>query len=237
MWRRRSSSSTQPARLELAEAPAATARTVKLLREFAAREPTGKPRSLRLRFKVSPVAILGEGRVEAVEIVHNELAVDAKGRLRAVPTNKREVIECGAVFRSVGYLGVPLPGLPFDQNRHTLPNEAGRVIDDSGAPFPGVYCAGWIKRGPTGVIGTNKKDAVETVDLLLEDAAAGRLDRGLDPDAGQVDELLAERGVEVVTYPGWEAIDEIECAAGEPLGRPRVKLVTWDELRGTARGA
>ncbi|MCY4087148.1 MAG: FAD-dependent oxidoreductase [Actinomycetia bacterium] len=222
---------------ELAEAPAATARTVKLLREFAAREPTGKPRSLRLRFKVSPVAILGEGRVEAVEIVHNELAVDAKGRLRAVPTNKREVIECGAVFRSVGYLGVPLPGLPFDQNRHTLPNEAGRVIDDSGAPFPGVYCAGWIKRGPTGVIGTNKKDAVETVDLLLEDAAAGRLDRGLDPDAGQVDELLAERGVEVVTYPGWEAIDEIECAAGEPLGRPRVKLVTWDELRGTARGA
>ena len=222
---------------QLAEAPAATARTIKLLREFAAREPTGKPRSLRMRFKVSPVAILGEGRVEAIEIVHNELTADANGRLRAVPTDKREVIECGAVFRSVGYLGVPLPGLPFDEDRNTLPNEAGRVIDDSGAPLPGVYCTGWIKRGPTGVIGTNKKDAVETVDLLLEDAAAGRLDRGLDPDAGQIDELLAERAVEVVTYPGWEAIDEIECAAGEPLGRPRVKLVTWDELLGAARGA
>ena len=222
---------------ELADGPATTSRNVDLLREYATREPTGKARSLRLRFKVSPVAILGEDRVEAVEIVHNELVADANGRLRAVPTEEREVIPCGIVFRSVGYLGVPLPDLPFDDDRRTLPNEAGRVLDEDGAPLAGVYCAGWIKRGPSGVIGTNKKDAMETVDLLVEDAVAGRLDRGLGLDAQQVDQLLADRGVEVVSYAGWEAIDAVERAQGEPLGRPRVKLVTWHELLGAASGS
>ena len=222
---------------ELADGPATTRRNVELLRGYAAREPTGKPRSLRLRFKVSPVAVLGEDRVEAIEIVHNELVADSNGRLKAVPTDEREIIPCGIVFRSVGYLGVPLPGVPFDEDRRTLPNEQGRVLDETGAPLTGVYCTGWIKRGPSGVIGTNKKDAVETVGLLLEDAIAGRLDRDLDLDAAQVDELLAERGVDVVGYEGWSAIDEIERGLGEPLGRPRVKLATWDELLEAARGA
>jgi ferredoxin/flavodoxin---NADP+ reductase len=211
-------------------------RNVEVLREFAAREPAGKKRAIYLRFAVSPVAILGDERVEAVEIVRNELVADEAGRIRAVPTEQRETIPCGIVFRSVGYLAVALPGLPFDEQRATLPHEGGRLLDAEGKPVPGVYCAGWIKRGPTGVIGTNKKDATETIELLLDDARAGLLTRS-DPaaTAASVEELLASRGVEYVSYAGWEAIDAEERARGEPQGRPRIKFSTWAELQAAAR--
>jgi ferredoxin--NADP+ reductase len=211
-------------------------RNVEVLREFAAREPAGKKRAIHLRFAVSPVAILGEQRVEGVEIVRNELVADEVGRIRAVPTEQRETIPCGIVFRSVGYLAVALPGLPFDEQRATLPHEGGRLRDAEGKPVPGVYCAGWIKRGPTGVIGTNKKDATETIELLLDDARAGLLTRR-DPaaTAASVEELLASRGVEYVSYAGWEAIDAEERARGEPQGRPRIKFSTWAELQAAAR--
>jgi ferredoxin--NADP+ reductase len=224
--------------LELDEASAAALehdtnarRNVEVLREYAARTPAGKPRTIRLRFAVSPVAIHGEERVEAIEIAHNRLVADESGRVNAEPTDEHETVRCGIVFRSVGYLGVALPGVPFDVRRATIPNENGRV---KGAP--GVYCAGWIKRGPTGVIGTNKKDATETINLLLEDAREGMLHRG-DPSATAetVEELLSSRGREHVTYAGWEAIDAEERGRGEPHGRPRVKLVTWDDLRAAAR--
>ena len=218
---------------ELAEASNVVHRNVELLRDFAAREAAGKPRTVRLRFRASPVAILGEERVEGVEIVRNRLEADARGHVRAVPTDAREVIPCGIVFRSVGYRGLPLPGAPFDEGTGTMPNDGGRVLDGQGAPVPGVYCAGWIKRGPTGVIGTNKKDATETVERLLEDAREGRLPAA---PGGSIDDLLRERGVEVVTYAGWAAIDAAERARGEAEGRPRVKLCTWDELLGAARG-
>jgi ferredoxin--NADP+ reductase len=219
-----------PAQLELDEASAAeleaapptVKRNVDHLREYAAREPAGKPRTIRLRFLASPVAILGEERVEAIELVRNEL-VDG----RAVATEDREVIPCGIVFRSVGYRGVGVAGCPFDESSGTIPNEGGRVE-------PGLYAAGWIKRGPSGIIGTNKKDANETVALLLEDARAGRLaPRG----EGTLEELLAGREAEPVLYAGWEAIDLAERTAGEPHGRPRVKLATWDELLAAARAA
>jgi len=218
---------------ELSAASNIVHRNVEVLRDFAARKPEGKPRSVRLRFRVSPVAILGDDRVEAVEIVRNHLEPDAAGRIRAVPTEEREVIPCGIVFRSVGYHGVPLPGVPFDETSGTMPNSGGRVLDESGDPIPGLYAAGWIKRGPTGVIGTNKKDATETVELLLEDARAGVLPQS-DSDE-RIEDLFAERGVEVVTYEGWEAIDALERARGEKLGRPRVKLCFWDELLAAAR--
>src|SRR3954454_13068834 len=144
-------------------------RNFELLEEYAAREPEGKARRIVLRFLVSPVAILGEERVEAVEIVRNEL-VEENGRIVARPPGDRETIPCGLVLRSVGYQGVALPGVPFDERRGVIPNTGGRV---DGAER--TYAAGWIKRGPSGVIGTNKKDAAETVDLLLDDARAGRL--------------------------------------------------------------
>jgi ferredoxin/flavodoxin---NADP+ reductase len=213
-----------PADLEGAEPHGTNAeRNVAVLQQFAAREPEGKPRRVVFRFFESPVAILGEEHVEGVELVRNELDADE----RAVPTDEHETLPCGLVFRSVGYLGVELPGVPFDVRRGTIPNDGGRVE-------PGVYCAGWIKRGPTGVIGTNKKDATETVQLLLEDVAAGRLEPKPDASAAAVDTLLAERGVPVVEYDGWMAIDEVERAAGEKGGRPRVKLCTWDALLAAA---
>jgi ferredoxin--NADP+ reductase len=232
-----------PAELELeavsepALAESAVARNLDVLREYASRPPAGKRRSLRLRFRVSPAAILGDGKVEAVEIVRNELVAGEDGRVRAVATDEREVIPCGIVLRSVGYRGVPIPDVPFDGERGTMRNAGGRVLDESGEHVPGVYCAGWIKRGPSGIIGTNKKDATETVEHLLDDARSGALPRadGVGVGAGDVDELLAERGVDVVTYDGWEAIDAVERGLGEPQGRPRIKLVTWEDLLGAAR--
>ena len=224
-----------PAELELepasepALAESAVARNLAVLQEYAARRPSGKRRVLRLRFRVSPVAILGEDRVEGIEVVRNELVAEG-GRVRAVPTGETEVIPCGAVFRSVGYRGVAVPGVPFDEELGTMSNRGGRVLDAGGEQVPGLYCAGWIKRGPTGIIGTNKKDAAETVAAILEDAASGALPRRQDVSAGRVDAALAERGVDVVSHSGWEAIDAIERARGDEQGRPRVKLLGWDEL-------
>jgi ferredoxin--NADP+ reductase len=211
-------------------------RNVEVLREYAAREPAGRKRTIRLRFAVSPVAILGEERVEGVEIVRNELVADDAGAVRAVATEEREMIPCGIVFRSVGYLGVALPGVPFDERRATIPHRDGRILDPEGEHVTGLYAAGWIKRGPSGVIGTNKKDASETIELLLEDARAGLLARGdASATAESVEELLASRGVEHVSYAGWEAIDAAEQARGEPHGRPRIKFSTWAELQAAAR--
>jgi ferredoxin--NADP+ reductase len=213
-----------PADLEGAQPQDTNAeRNLAVLRGFAAREPQGKPRRVVFRFFHSPVAILGEERVEAIELVRNKLDADE----RAVPTEERETVPCGLVFRSVGYHGVALPDVPFDERRGTIPNEGGRVE-------PGIYCAGWIKRGPTGVIGTNKKDATETVAMLLEDAAAGRIEHKAEATAAAVDALLAERGARVVEYAGWTAIDAAERAAGEPQGRPRVKFCSWDDLLAAA---
>ncbi len=194
----------------------------------------GKPKTLHLRFCVSPVAILGVDRVDAVEVVRNELVADESGRIRAVPTDDREVIPCGLVLRSVGYRGTAMPGVPFDEDSATIRNEDGRVLDDDGALLPGVYCTGWIKRGPSGVIGTNKKDATETVELLLEDARAGRLPGPAGHSTRPVEDVLADRGVEYVPYAGWEAIDAVECERGEQQGRPRVKLCRWDDLLAAA---
>jgi ferredoxin--NADP+ reductase len=188
---------------------------------------------VRLRFRVSPVAIHGDGKVEAVELAHNALEPDGKGSVRAVVSEERETIPADLVFRSVGYHGVPLDGVPFDPKSGTIPNAGGRVLDPEGQAIPGLYAAGWIKRGPTGVIGTNKKDATETVELLLEDARAGLLS---PPEGGAtLESVLAERGVEAVMYAGWEAIDALERSRGEPHGRPRIKLCTWDELLAAAR--
>jgi ferredoxin--NADP+ reductase len=222
-----------PAELELDSTSAAALehdtnarRNMEVFRAFAEREQTGRPVTVRFKFFRSPVAIHGEEKVGAVELVRNRLE-ERDGRLVAVPTDEHETIECQLVFRSVGYRGVALPELPFDERRGTIRNKRGRVEH-------GVYCAGWIKRGPTGVIGTNKKDATETVSLLLEDATAGRISHKGEATPDALESLLAERGVNAVVYAGWLSIDEVERAAGEKLGRPRVKLRSWDELLGAA---
>src|SRR6266511_2480924 len=206
-----------------------TRRNLDVLRDFAARRPSGKPVTLRFRFFLSPVAVHGDGKVEAVQLVRNRLE-ERDGRLAAVPTEERETVGCGLVFRSIGYQGIGLPDLPFDERRGTIRNDCGRVVGDDSEPVPRVYCAGWIKRGPTGIIGTNKKDAMETVALLLEDVHEGRVAHKEEASAEAPETLLAERGVRAVLYAGWTSIDELERAAGEKLGRPRVKLRSWDEL-------
>ena len=153
---------------------------------------------------------------------------------RAKGTGEYTELECQLVFRSIGYSGVPLAGIPFDERRGLIRNEGGRVVDQNGDVCPGEYATGWIKRGPSGVIGTNKKDSLDTVSKLIEDAKAGRL---LEPASDDIDALIAQTP-HAVDWQGWEAIDRLEREAGEPQGRPRVKLVEWDELRRAAhRGA
>ena len=201
-----------------------TRRNMDVLREFAAREPSGKGLAIRFLFFRSPVAIHGESRVESIELVRNRLE-EQDGRLVAVATDEHETLPCGLVFRSVGYRGVGLPDVPFDDARGTIRNVGGRV---TGAER--TYCAGWIKRGPTGIIGTNKKDASETVARLLGDVEVGRIRHNPEATPDAVESLLAERGARAVVYSGWASIDELERAAGEKLGRPRVKLRSWDEL-------
>ncbi len=203
--------------------------------ELAAREPAGKRKRVELRFLRSPEAIGGDGRGEWIDLGINELYSDADGAVRARGTGAVERIECGMVLRSIGYLGTGIDGVPHDPGSGVIPNAGGRVVDERGRHLPGQYAVGWIKRGPSGVIGTNKKDAQETIGLLREDAAAGALPepRG-DRDA--LAALLDERGVDYVEFDGWRAIDAIEQQRGEPLGRPRMKLTRIEEMLDHARG-
>jgi ferredoxin--NADP+ reductase len=212
------------------EADKTTRVNVETLREFAAREPEEKRKRIILRFLSSPVEIHGDGKVERVVIGRNEL-VEEDGALRARDSGEREELECGLILRSVGYTGVPIEGVPFDERRGLILNEGGRVLDSHDAGHKvGHYAAGWIKRGPSGVIGTNKKDALETVRHLLADIESETLMAPESPEPVAVEELLAERNVRFVSFEDWQAIDEAEVGRGEPHGRPRVKFVRVDEM-------
>jgi len=222
---------------ETAEQDVTARRNVEILRSYAERVPTEGRRRIVLRFLLSPVELLGNasGHVESVEFVRNELMADADGALRAQPTDERETIATGLVFRAIGYRGIPLPGVPFDDRGGVIPNEGGRVTHTAnGEPLPGEYVVGWIKRGPSGVIGTNKKDAQETVNAILADLSEGNGDaRTLTPstpDAEAFESMLRARQPAVVTYDGWREIDRHERALGERAGRPRVKLTEIDEM-------
>jgi ferredoxin--NADP+ reductase len=224
--------------LESDEADITTRKNVGIFTEFSQREPEGKSRRIVLRFLRSPVELQGDGRVERIVVARNELHRDDSGAIRPRDTGERETIECGIVFRSIGYKGIGLEGVPFDERRGVIPNEGGRVTDpESGEAVPGQYAVGWIKRGPTGVIGTNKKDAQETVDHLVEDTVAERLptpDEAADP--GSIVQFLDERAPDHVTFEGWQAIDAVEQERGKPHGRPRVKFVRVEEMLDAARG-
>ena len=222
--------------LESEAASGTSRKNVEILTGYADRALEGKRRRIALRFLVSPLELLGQERVEGIRICRNELRDEGTG-LRACSTDTIEELGCGIVFRSIGYRGTPVEGLPFDEARGTIPHEAGRILDSDGAPLRGDYVVGWIKRGPSGIIGTNKRDAQETVDELLEDLDAGRLNEPADPSRDALEELLAERAPDHVTYSGWEAIDAAEKAAGEPHGRPRVKLTRTEELLEAARAS
>jgi ferredoxin--NADP+ reductase len=211
------------------------ARNMETLREFAARPLEGRPRRIVFRFLSSPVEIVGRERVEGIRIARNRLEDDGRGGAKATPTEETELLSVGLVFRSVGYRGVPIPGLPFDDRAGTVPNREGRVVTSEGDVMPGAYVVGWIKRGPSGVIGTNKPDAHETVDRLLEDLRAGALPE--PPAAGReaLDALLRERGVRVVSFADWQKLDALEVAAGQAVGRPRLKFIRVPDMLGALR--
>ncbi len=202
------------------------------LNEFATRQPAGRKRRIILRFLVSPVEILGTNRVEGIKLVHNQLVRAPGGDLRAEATDDTETLPVGLVFRSVGYRGVAIPGVPFNPRAGILPNVGGRVLVAPGAMEirRGVYAVGWIKRGPSGVIGTNKPDSAETVDLLLEDLATGGITPREYESRTAVDEMLRSRGVQVVSFAHWQVLDALEQAAGKPRGAPREKFTRIPDM-------
>jgi ferredoxin--NADP+ reductase len=198
---------------------------IEILRELAGRSPTGKPRLLTIRFLVSPVELLGDdqGRVRAMRLARNRLVDGKGGALRAEATGQLEELPVELVFRSVGYRGVALPGLPFDERPGVVPNERGRVA-------PGLYVAGWIKRGPTGVIGTNKPDAAETAETMFADLERGALLSPQEPAAAAAEAQIRRAQPSVVTYPDWQRLDRYETERGKALGRPRLKCTTVREM-------
>jgi ferredoxin/flavodoxin---NADP+ reductase len=220
----------------LQEADKTRRRNVEILTDYAARPKTGKPITVRFRFLASPVELLGDetGHVRAVRIEHNAIVAREDGSLAARGTGAFEEIPAQLVFRSIGYTGQPVGDVPFDERRGLIRNQDGRVTDVDGRHLLGEYVSGWIKRGPSGVIGTNKKDSQDTVEKILEDAAAGRLNQ---PVADDIDEMIATHCPHAVTWEGWEAINAVETAAGEASapGRPRVKLTEWAALREAAK--
>jgi ferredoxin--NADP+ reductase len=213
-----------------------------VITDWAARTPGGRSRLLTVRFWLRPVRILGDERVAG--LVAERTRLDEAGTLTG--TGELETLPVQMVLRSVGYQSVPLAGVPFDERSHTVPNSEGRVLGSDGEPLPGEYVAGWLKRGPTGVIGTNKSDAAQTVRSLLADLAGGpgpgdvQLPRAgllpMPPPAGRTGEsrlaaLLAERGIRPVTYPDWLGIETAEKELAASLGRgARVKLGSRAEL-------
>jgi ferredoxin/flavodoxin---NADP+ reductase len=195
-----------------------------VIKDWAARTPQGRPRRLTVRFWLRPVEIIGSDRVTGIRLERTRL--DETGRV--IGTGEFEELEVQMVLRSVGYQSVPLPGVPFDERSYTVPNTAGRVLGPDGNPLPGEYVAGWLKRGPTGVIGTNKSDAAETVRSLFADLGSGAREGA---PGGVLDEMLASRGVRVISYGDWLSIEKRETELAAELGRgERVKLVGWDAL-------
>lgn len=202
----------------------------KILGELAQRRHSGTGKRVVLRFLASPTEVIGDDRVRGLRVVRNELIDPGDGQFIPRATGETESIDCGLVLRSIGYRGAPLPGLPFDTPRGTVPNHHGRVMDPAaGAAVTGVYVAGWIKRGPSGVIGTNKKCAEDTIRALLDDYAAGRL-VGPAKDGDALRALIAERQPDALDFQAWNAIDLHERRIATALRRPRVKLTSIFEM-------
>jgi ferredoxin/flavodoxin---NADP+ reductase len=201
------------------------------LHEFAGRTPSAKPRRIHLRFLLSPLEITGTGRVEQLTLGINRLVPGSGGDLKAEATGETETLRAGLVFRSVGYLGVGLPGVPLDPRRGIIPNEHGRVQGSSWE-----YVVGWIKRGPSGVIGTNKPDAAESSELLLSDFNDGRLNHPSQPSRESLEQRLAARGVKVVTWQDWLRLDALEKERGAAIGRPRLKFTSVEEMLAAVDG-
>ena len=207
-----------------------TQRNLEQLRNFSVQPLSGKERRVHFCFLASPVEILGEnGKVSAVRIEKNELRADASGYINAYGLGEFETIEASLVLRSVGYKGIALENVPYDKRSGTIPNDLGRVKNpETNAQIMGEYVVGWAKRGPSGVIGTNKPDAVETVQTMLSDLP--NITPAPYPDPAAIDALLEERRLDFVTIEGWRILDGLEVTKGQAQGRPRVKFTRIQEM-------
>lgn len=212
-------------------------KNVDFIQQYAARPSEGKNRQLTIRFLVSPTELVGkDGAVSAIKLVRNELVAGDDGSVRPRATDIEETIPVGMVFRSVGYKGKPLPDIPYHESWGTILNEAGRVVDDQGTPVTGIYTAGWIKRGPSGVIGTNKTDAQETVACMVEDLANNQLLAPVDTSVAGAEQFIKGVQPDFVDYEGWSKIDAKEIETGEAQGRPRVKFTRVADMLDAAKG-
>ena len=206
---------------------------VEILQGYAQHAPAGKSRRLHVRFLVSPVELVGDasGHVRALRLVRNRLVANDAGAINAEATGAFEDIDVGLVFRSVGYRGVVVPGVPFDEKRGVIPNDKGRVLDpESRRPVPGLYAAGWIKRGPSGVIGTNKPDSAETVAAMLADVEIGSHWQPSEATAAAAEAFVLARQPLAISYADWRRIDALECSNGAACGRPRLKFASVEEM-------
>ncbi|WP_173095211.1 FAD-dependent oxidoreductase [Actinomadura verrucosospora] len=217
-----------PASAELAESDRHVRGNIKVLNGWTGEPAAGRARHIDVRFWRAPAEILGTDRVEGLRL--EKTALDESGRVTG--TGEFETLPVGLVLRSVGYQSVPLEGVPFDEKSFTVPNDGGRIVGADGSAVPREYVAGWIKRGPSGVVGTNKSDAAETVRNLLADL------EGTDTAPKRtIEELLEARGLPVVTYAGWLNLDAAEIALARSLDRgERVKLAGWEAMRAACRG-
>lgn len=215
----------------LAELDLATRRGVEAMLALATAEPRAAERTLRLEFLASPAEVLGDerGHVRGLKVERTALQATTDGQVRAVGTGRFFELEVGAVFRSVGYRGVPLPGLPFDERAGVIPNLEGRILDGA-PPIPGHYAVGWCRRGPTGVIGTNKSDAHGVVERMVADVPS--LPAAFEDRRTReaVDALLASRDVRVTSFSDWAALDAVEIATGKDQGKIREKFVSVEQM-------
>jgi len=202
-------------------------RNWEVLKEFASRPTPTKRKRFVIHFCKGPKELRGNGRVEKVILEKNKL-VGSPGAQQAVGTGEMEELACGIFFRSVGYRGVPIPGVPFDPKKGIFPNVGGRILGDDGKALPGLYASGWIKRGPSGVIGTNKPDSVETVNNLLSDVS--HLCECPMPQRAAVMDFLKQKHVRFVSFEDWRKIDSAEMERGKPLGKPREKFIKVEEM-------
>lgn len=203
---------------------------VNTLEGLRSKPARGAPRRLHLHFFSSPVEVLGEdGEVSAIKIQRTEL----DGRGGVTPTNEFRSIPVQAVYRAVGYFGSQLDEIPFDPKNGVIPNDGGRVLDSAGKQLPGIYATGWIKRGPVGLIGHTKSDALETINNIIADRASWW--NPADSSESSVVDLLKSRNVDYIDWPGWLRIDAKERELGEQQGRERVKLVDRSDFLVSAK--
>lgn len=196
-----------------------------VFKDFANRDLTKKNRSCFFRFLEGPIELMGTERLEGILLAKNSLIGDPF-KQRAEKTGETVEQKCGILFRSIGYNGIPIEGVPFDEKEGIFPNDKGRLLDN-GSVVNGVYVTGWIKRGPSGIIGTNKPDSAETVNCLLEDIE--KID-GEKPGNSGIMKILSEKQIRSVNYDGWKKIDEAEVKRGEPKGKPREKFTRIEEM-------